>query len=108
MMAGVNQRIREMLAQDPRAVVPGAATGEAKSRAVPDASGGGFVMSDDEFIGGTPTEVAEQIIQQCQEVGAGNFLSVLHWGASLEEVARGHELFGQKVLPSLKSANMKR
>jgi len=75
---------------------------------VPDApsKGGGFSVSDDEFISGTPDQVAEKIIEQCRRSGARNFLAVLHWGAGLDEVRSAHELFGQKVIPILKKANI--
>jgi alkanesulfonate monooxygenase SsuD/methylene tetrahydromethanopterin reductase-like flavin-dependent oxidoreductase (luciferase family) len=75
---------------------------------VPDApsKGGGFSVSDDEFISGTPAQVADKIIEQCRRTGAGNFLAVLHWGAGLDEVKSAHELFGQKVIPILKKANI--
>jgi len=75
---------------------------------IPDAprESGGFSVSDDEFISGTPNQVAERIIDQCQRTGARNFLAILHWGAGLEEVSSAHELFGQKVLPILKKANL--
>ena len=57
-----------------------------KSAPVPDApgQGGGFSVSDDEFIAGTPETVAERIIDQCRRVGAGHFLAVLHWGAGID------------------------
>jgi alkanesulfonate monooxygenase SsuD/methylene tetrahydromethanopterin reductase-like flavin-dependent oxidoreductase (luciferase family) len=75
---------------------------------VPDAprqgGGGGFSVSDDEFISGTPNQVAERIIEQCRKTGAEHFLAVLHWGAGLDEVRSAHELFGQKVIPILKKA----
>lgn len=75
---------------------------------VPDGpqKGGGFSVSNDEFISGTPTQVAEKIIEQCRHTGAGHFLAVLHWGAGFDEVSSAHELFGQKVIPILKKANL--
>jgi alkanesulfonate monooxygenase SsuD/methylene tetrahydromethanopterin reductase-like flavin-dependent oxidoreductase (luciferase family) len=75
---------------------------------IPDAprQGGGFSVSDDEFISGTPTQVADKIIEQCRHTGAGNFLAVLHWGAGLDEVKSAHGLFGQKVIPILRKANL--
>jgi hypothetical protein len=39
-------------------------------------------------------------------IGAANFLSVLHWGSPLEEVRRGHQLFAEEVIPSLKRATV--
>lgn len=100
--AGVKQRIRDMVSKDPRATftaAPGKAGGNSP---VPDAGGGGFTVSDDEFISGTPTAVAEEIVEQCRHVGTGNFLSVLHWGAPFAEISRGHELFGRDVIPRLR------
>lgn len=75
---------------------------------VPDApgKGGGFSVSDDEFISGTPSQVADKIIEQCRHTGARNFLAVLHWGAGLDEVSAAHGLFGEKVIPLLKKANL--
>jgi alkanesulfonate monooxygenase SsuD/methylene tetrahydromethanopterin reductase-like flavin-dependent oxidoreductase (luciferase family) len=68
--------------------------------------GGGFSVSDDEFISGTPAQVAERIIDQCGRSGAGNFLAVLHWGAGLDEVKAAHKLFGEEVIPVLKKAKL--
>jgi alkanesulfonate monooxygenase SsuD/methylene tetrahydromethanopterin reductase-like flavin-dependent oxidoreductase (luciferase family) len=75
---------------------------------VPDAprQGGGFTVGDDEFISGTPSQVAEKIIEQCRMTGARHFLAVLHWGAGLDEVRSAHQLFGQKVIPLLKKAGI--
>jgi alkanesulfonate monooxygenase SsuD/methylene tetrahydromethanopterin reductase-like flavin-dependent oxidoreductase (luciferase family) len=75
---------------------------------VPDApgKGGGFSLSADEFISGTPEQVADQIIEQCRFTGAGHFLAVMHWGAELDEVRAGHELFGQEVIPLLRKADL--
>lgn len=75
---------------------------------VPDApgKGGGFALSADEFISGTPAQVAEIIIDQCRHTGAGHFLAVMHWGADLDEVRASHELFGAKVIPLLKMADL--
>ncbi|MGZ3411233.1 MAG: LLM class flavin-dependent oxidoreductase [Xanthobacteraceae bacterium] len=96
---GVTQRVRAMLARDPRTA----------AKHIPDSpdrgkSGGGFVVSDEEFIHGTPASASAKIIDQCQRVGAGHFLAVLHWGAAPDEVARGHELFGREAIPLLRKA----
>jgi alkanesulfonate monooxygenase SsuD/methylene tetrahydromethanopterin reductase-like flavin-dependent oxidoreductase (luciferase family) len=74
---------------------------------VPDAPAptGGFTLSDDEFITGTPRDVADNIIEQCRAVGAGHFLTVLNWSAPVEEVAQAHELFGREAIPLLRSAS---
>ena len=92
------ERYKNFVASDPRL----------KFSHVPDAprQGGGFTVSDDEFISGTPDQVAERIIDQCRRTGAHHFLSVLHWGAGLDEVRSAHELFGGKVIPVLKRAKL--
>jgi alkanesulfonate monooxygenase SsuD/methylene tetrahydromethanopterin reductase-like flavin-dependent oxidoreductase (luciferase family) len=73
---------------------------------VPDAPApsGGFTLSDEEFITGTPKNVAQNIIEQCRAVGAGHFLTVLNWSAPLDEVAQAHELFGSEAIPLLRAA----
>ena len=93
------ERYKKFLANDPRI----------KLSPVPDAprqGGGGFSVSDDEFISGTPLQVANKIIEQCKRTGARHFLAVLHWGAQLPEVRSAHELFGQQVIPILKKAKL--
>jgi alkanesulfonate monooxygenase SsuD/methylene tetrahydromethanopterin reductase-like flavin-dependent oxidoreductase (luciferase family) len=74
---------------------------------VPDAPApsGGFTLSHDEFITGTPKEVAQNIIAQCRAVGAEHFLTVLNWSAPVDEVAEAHELFGLKAIPLLRKAS---
>src|SRR5215470_9186280 len=73
---------------------------------VPDAPApyGGFTLSDEEFITGTPKNVARSIIEQCRAVGAGHFLTVLNWSASVDEVVQAHELFGCEAIPMLRAA----
>jgi alkanesulfonate monooxygenase SsuD/methylene tetrahydromethanopterin reductase-like flavin-dependent oxidoreductase (luciferase family) len=75
---------------------------------VPDALGpsGGFELSRDEFITGTPKEVVRAIIEQCTAVGAGHFLTVLNWSAPIDEVVEAHELFGGEAIPLLRSASV--
>jgi alkanesulfonate monooxygenase SsuD/methylene tetrahydromethanopterin reductase-like flavin-dependent oxidoreductase (luciferase family) len=93
----VSQRLTRFVSADPRlkANVPDAAP-----------SGGGFTISDDEFISGTPADAAAQIIDQCRAVGAGHFLAVLHWGAPIDEVAHAHALFGGTAVPLLRQASV--
>jgi alkanesulfonate monooxygenase SsuD/methylene tetrahydromethanopterin reductase-like flavin-dependent oxidoreductase (luciferase family) len=95
---GVAERIKEYVSKDPRANV----------KPVLDApsGGGGFSLTDDEFITGTPSGVAEQIVDQCRQIGAGHFLAVLHWSAPFDEVARAHELFGRETIPPLRKASV--
>jgi alkanesulfonate monooxygenase SsuD/methylene tetrahydromethanopterin reductase-like flavin-dependent oxidoreductase (luciferase family) len=93
----VTERLKSFVAEDDRV-----------SGNVPDApaASGGFTLSEDEFITGTPKDVAQDIIEQCQAVGAGHFLTVLNWSAPFEEVAQAHELFGRKAVPLLRTAPM--
>lgn len=94
----VSERLKEFTAQDFRL----------KSAPVPDApkQQGEFSLSDDEFIAGTPQLVAEKIIDQCRQTGAGHFLAVLHWGACIDEVSAAHELFGREVIATLRKAEV--
>jgi alkanesulfonate monooxygenase SsuD/methylene tetrahydromethanopterin reductase-like flavin-dependent oxidoreductase (luciferase family) len=93
---GVADRLKSFVAEDDRL-----------NANVPDAPApsGGFTLSDDEFITGTPKEVAQSIIEQCLAVGAGNFLTVLNWSAPIDEVAQAHELFGREAIPLLLTAS---
>jgi len=94
---GVADRLKSFVAEDERLTAH-----------VPDApaSSGGFELSQDEFITGTPKEVARTIIEQCKAVGAGHFLTVLNWSAPIDEVVRAHELFGSEAIPLLRTASV--
>jgi alkanesulfonate monooxygenase SsuD/methylene tetrahydromethanopterin reductase-like flavin-dependent oxidoreductase (luciferase family) len=91
----VTDRLKSFVAEDSRL-----------STNVPDAPApsGGFTLSDDEFITGTPKEAAEVIIEQCRAIGAGHFLAVLNWSAPIGEVVQAHELFGREAIPLLRAA----
>ena len=75
----VTERLKSFVAEDERL-----------STQAPDAPApsGGFTLSDEEFITGTPKEAAQTIIEQCRTVGAGHFLTVLNWTAPVDEVAQ--------------------
>ncbi len=92
----VADRLKSVLAEDERL-----------NANVPDAPApsGGFALSDDEFITGTPKDVAQNVIEQCRTVGAGHFLTVLNWSAPVDEVAEAHELFGREAIPLLRKAS---
>jgi len=91
----VADRLKSFVAEDERL-----------SASVPDAPApsGGFTLSADEFITGTPQDVAQNVIEQCRAVGAGHFLTVLNWSAPVDEVAQAHELFGCDAIPLLRAA----
>src|SRR5690349_12937095 len=66
-------------------------------------SGAGFSVHADEFIAGTPVQVAEQIIAQCRGCGAGHILAIL--GRAVDEQRiQAVELFGEQVIPILRRA----
>ena len=90
----VTDRLKAFVAEDSRL-----------SANVPDAPApnGGFTLSDDEFVTGTPKDVAQTIIEQCRAVGAGH-LTVLNWSAPVDEVAQAHELFGREAIRLLRTA----
>jgi alkanesulfonate monooxygenase SsuD/methylene tetrahydromethanopterin reductase-like flavin-dependent oxidoreductase (luciferase family) len=65
-----------------------------------------FTLSDDEYIGGEPEGVAEQIIEQCSAAGAGHFLAMMPWATSYERIETAYELFGCEVIPRLRKADI--
>ena len=72
---------------------------------VPDAaqkSEGGVQISGDDFIAGTATEVADQILAQCTAVGAGHFLCLLDGHGGLEANKVAFDLYGREVIPPLR------
>jgi alkanesulfonate monooxygenase SsuD/methylene tetrahydromethanopterin reductase-like flavin-dependent oxidoreductase (luciferase family) len=85
---------RKVLAGDPRVKADASSLLDAKT---------GFAVHDDEFIAGTPTQVAEQIIEQCRACGAGHILAIL--GRAIDERrARAVTLFAEQVIPILRRA----
>ncbi len=85
---------RAVLAGDPRVKADASSLLDAKA---------GFAVHDDEFIAGTPAQVAEQIIAQCRAVGAGHILAIL--GRAVDERrAAAVTLFGEHVIPILRRA----
>ena len=64
----------------------------------------GYTIGKEEFIGGTPTQAADTIIEQCQVTGAGHFQVVFSGNNSIQELAANWELFGEYVIPKLNAA----
>ena len=91
----VTERLKSFVAEDDRL-----------STHAPDAPApsGGFTLSNEEFITGTPKEAAQNIIEQWRSVGAGHFLTVLNWSAPLDRVTKAHELSGREAIPLLRKA----
>ncbi|MBR1175281.1 LLM class flavin-dependent oxidoreductase [Bradyrhizobium sp. KB893862 SZCCT0404] len=91
--------VLKVVAGDPRV--------SARTSSLPDApkAGSGFTIHDDDYIAGTPAQVAEQIIEQCRQSGAGHFVSLL--GRSLApRYSENFALFGEEVLPQLRRAKI--
>jgi alkanesulfonate monooxygenase SsuD/methylene tetrahydromethanopterin reductase-like flavin-dependent oxidoreductase (luciferase family) len=85
---------RQVIAGDPRVKAGSSSLLDAKT---------GFAVHDDEFIAGTPAQVAEQIVEQCRACGAGHILAIL--GRAVDERrAKAVELFGAGVIPILRRA----
>jgi alkanesulfonate monooxygenase SsuD/methylene tetrahydromethanopterin reductase-like flavin-dependent oxidoreductase (luciferase family) len=67
--------------------------------------GSGFSVHADEFIAGTPAQVAEQIIAQCRSCGAGHILAIL--GRAVDDQRlQAVELFAAQVIPILRRAEI--
>lgn len=64
----------------------------------------GYTLGDDEFIVGSPQQVAEQIIDQCRRGDVGNFQVVFSGHGNLEQLARSWEMYGKEVIPILNRA----
>jgi alkanesulfonate monooxygenase SsuD/methylene tetrahydromethanopterin reductase-like flavin-dependent oxidoreductase (luciferase family) len=65
----------------------------------------GIRLHDDEFIAGTPAQVADEIIAQCRATGAGHILAIL--GRAVDERRiKAVELFGKEVIPILRKAEV--
>jgi alkanesulfonate monooxygenase SsuD/methylene tetrahydromethanopterin reductase-like flavin-dependent oxidoreductase (luciferase family) len=91
------QQTRARLAADPRLSTP--------EREVLDTpSSHAFSIGSDEFIAGSPGNVAEQVIAQCHAVGAGHFLATFDRSGSREQLRDAWEIFGTEVVPALRRA----
>jgi alkanesulfonate monooxygenase SsuD/methylene tetrahydromethanopterin reductase-like flavin-dependent oxidoreductase (luciferase family) len=62
-------------------------------------------LSDEEFVSGTPQQVAEQLIEQCQIIGAGHLL-VAFSERDYELLEHSHQLFSAEVAPLLHEAGV--
>lgn len=76
---------------------------------VPDApqkAHGGLALSAEEYISGNPQEVAEEIIRQCEAIGAGHFMAMIDAYPTLAENSQAFDLFGEEVIPLLRRAGI--
>jgi alkanesulfonate monooxygenase SsuD/methylene tetrahydromethanopterin reductase-like flavin-dependent oxidoreductase (luciferase family) len=98
--AGVRRgkEFRDFIVADPRVDLPG-------RKAVLDTpTAHAFSIGDAEFISGTPAGVAEQIVAQCRDAGAGHFSMIFDRGESPERLAEFYALYGKEVIPHLRRA----
>lgn len=63
------------------------------------------VMSPEEVIIGSPEGVAEQIIDQCRRIGAGNILGYHPASMTYDQLYHNYDLW-EKVIPILKKADI--
>jgi alkanesulfonate monooxygenase SsuD/methylene tetrahydromethanopterin reductase-like flavin-dependent oxidoreductase (luciferase family) len=87
---------RAVLAGDPRVKADASTLLDTKA---------GFAVHDDEFIAGTPAQVADEIIAQCRAVGAGHILAILGRAVDARRTA-AVTLFGEQVVPILRRAEV--
>lgn len=65
----------------------------------------GLLSMEDEFICGSPASVTEQIVGQCRQAGAGNFLSYSANGLDQHELDVQFRLW-ERVIPALNKASI--
>jgi hypothetical protein len=65
-----------------------------------------FSIGADEFVGGAPERVADEIAEQCRAVGAGHFLAIFDRAVEREQLAEAWALFGTAVNPVLREAGV--
>ena len=65
-----------------------------------------FTIGSDEFVAGAPESVADDIVGQCRQCGAGHFLAIFDRSAPLEQVGEAWEMFGARVNPALRHASV--
>lgn len=65
-----------------------------------------FSIGDDEFIGGSSSAIAEQIVEQCRGVGAGHFAATFDRSNPPERLKDWYADFGANVIPILRKAGI--
>jgi alkanesulfonate monooxygenase SsuD/methylene tetrahydromethanopterin reductase-like flavin-dependent oxidoreductase (luciferase family) len=99
--SGPSESVKETGVMD-AASVPREQPGDNKPKVL---KSGALVVSDDEFITGTPENVAEQIIDQCRRLGAGNLMAYHSPTMSEEQITHNYDLWEQ-VIPILQKADV--
>jgi alkanesulfonate monooxygenase SsuD/methylene tetrahydromethanopterin reductase-like flavin-dependent oxidoreductase (luciferase family) len=94
---GRQKAFRDFITVDPRVPAPG--------RAVLDTpTAHAFSIGEEEFITGAPASVAEQIIAQCRDAGAGHFAMIFDRAATPQRLGDFYRMFGSGVIPALHRA----
>lgn len=91
---------REHYKIDPRADLPG------RPAMLDSPAVNAFSIGDDEFIGGTTDEIAEQAIEQCRASGTGHFSVIFERGAPPAQLKKWYRTYGAEVIPKLRSATV--
>ena len=97
--AGLDKRriaYREFLRFDPRANLP-------DRPALDTPLSHSFTIGEEEFIGGDPAAIAEQIAAQCRSAGAGHFAGLFDRFISPAQVRDVYRTFGELVIPKLRA-----
>jgi alkanesulfonate monooxygenase SsuD/methylene tetrahydromethanopterin reductase-like flavin-dependent oxidoreductase (luciferase family) len=89
----------KIVAGDPRVISRSTSTLDAPR------AGAGFSLHDDDYVAGTPSQVAEQLIEQCRSIGAGHVLTMLGRSSPTERL-EALTLFGDEVVPQLRRAQL--
>lgn len=90
---------REFLRFDPRANLP-------DRPALDTPLSHSFSIGEEEFIGGSPAAVAEQVAAQCRSVGAGHFAVLLDRFLSPAQLMEVYGAFGEVVIPKLRATSV--
>ena len=90
---------REFLRFDPRANLP-------DRPALDTPLSHSFSIGEEEFIGGSPAAVAEEIVAQCRSVGAGHFAVLLDRFLSPAQLMEVYRTFGDVVIPKLRTTSV--
>jgi alkanesulfonate monooxygenase SsuD/methylene tetrahydromethanopterin reductase-like flavin-dependent oxidoreductase (luciferase family) len=91
---------RERLKADPRLDLPD------RPALLDTPSAHAFSIGDEEFIAGTPTRVADEIIRQCGEVGAGNFAALFDRSVPPERMRDWYREYGAGTIPLLRGCSV--
>ena len=94
---------REQAAQDGEAGVQELIRASFEAMKIPDAPK--IPLDPDELIYGTPSQVADEIIRQCQALGVGNFVATFNIFEHAQ-LRKSHELYAHEVIPRLRAAEI--